>query len=131
MALTSWPTWMSWPAVKAASVASSMPSCTASTVSSSDSPRCRCCSGAQRISPYTTPSATRSSTKSRATRARPSRVCMTEMVTSKVFRYSTSEPLSDCSANQVASAAASVAGSSMPSGSASSMMVCGRSPPSR
>ena len=34
--------------------------------------------------------------------SRPSRVCMTAVVRSKVFRYSTSEPEFDCSANHVA-----------------------------
>ncbi len=51
MALTSWPTRMDPPASSTPRTASSMPDCTASTAWSSDSPRVRCCSGAQRISP--------------------------------------------------------------------------------
>ena len=130
IAVTSWPTRMSWPGV----AASSMP------------PRCRPArprrprraSGRAQVllgrpADLAVDDAVGGEVldELRATRSRPSRVCMTEIVMSKVFRYSTSVPLSDCSANQSASASASVAGSSMPSASASSMIVWGRSPPSR
>ena len=56
---------------------------------------------------------------------------MTAVVRSKVFRYSTSEPESLFSANQSASASASLSGTSSPIASASSMIVAGRTPPSR
>jgi hypothetical protein len=56
---------------------------------------------------------------------------MTAVVRSNVFRYSTSEPESLWSSNQSASSSASVDGTSRPISSASSMIVCGRSAPSR
>ena len=86
MAVRSWPTTMGVPSSRASATPSSMPAWTASTVSASDSPPRRCCSGAQRSSAYTTPSAARSSTDSRATRARSCGRCMTATVCSNVSR---------------------------------------------
>src|SRR6218665_2239111 len=78
-----------------------------------------------------TPSAARSCTNSRATRANPFCVCMMAVVTSNVVRYSTSEPELACCTNQSPSATASVVGSSRSTSSARSIIVCGRTPPSR
>ncbi|CPU66532.1 Uncharacterised protein [Mycobacteroides abscessus] len=86
IAVTSCPTRMVRPSAAASATPCSMPDCTASTVSWRVRPRWRCCSGAQRCSAYTTPSRARSSTASRATRARASRVCMTAIVWSNVSR---------------------------------------------
>ena len=58
------------PDASTASMPSRRPSRTASIASAGVRPSSRCCSGAQRASPYTTPSAARSSTNSRATRRR-------------------------------------------------------------
>src|SRR6218665_3995992 len=78
-----------------------------------------------------TPSAARSCTNSRASGANPFCVCMMAVVTSNVVRYSTSEPELACCTNQSPSATASVVGSSRSMPSARSIIVCGRTPPSR
>jgi hypothetical protein len=56
---------------------------------------------------------------------------MTAVVRSNVLRYSTSEPESVFSENQSASASPSLEGSSSPIASPSSMIVVGRTAPSR
>ena len=80
------------------------------TTSSSDRPRSRCCSGANRTSAYTTPSAARSCAHSLATRTSASRVCMTPTVCANVSRYRSSDPESAAARNQRPSSVASVVG---------------------
>ena len=86
IAVTSCPARIDRPASAAIRVPSSIPACTASTAWSRVSPFRRCCSGAQRASATTTPSATWSSTHSRATRVSAGAVCMTASVWSNVSR---------------------------------------------
>src|SRR5688500_14548478 len=131
IAVSSVPIRIGRPAAAACSAPSAKPASTASTTCSSVSPRARCCSGAKRTSAYTTPSSARSSAHSAATRRNAGSVCMTATVCSNVAMYRSSEPESQADTNQLASSPASVAGRGWPTSAASSMIVAGRSPPSR